>query len=107
MKFLKCRTIEQKECTKHTDRAKRVLIEAIQAKYGDVPDATLKSAVETGMNDGGVVWIRGVRVAECIGSTSDGKVFKFNPDKVTNQMRKCGWEIDGNAVVEAHKEAMK
>ena len=53
------------------------------------------------------MWIGGVRVAECIASTSDGKVFKLNSDKVTNQMRKCGWKIDGNAVVEARKEAMK
>ena len=51
LRFWKSRTIEQTQRTKHIDTLKRAILEAIQAKHGDVSDKILKGKVETGMNE--------------------------------------------------------
>ena len=107
LRFSRCRTQTQKEKTKHIDKCKRVIIEAIKAKYPNVPDGTFKEKIETGMNDGGVAWIGDVRVAEMVQNDKGAKVFKINAEKVANELRTFGWEIDGQSVVAAHKAAME
>jgi hypothetical protein len=107
LRFSRCRTREQAEKTKHIDKCKRAIIETIKAKYPDVPDESFKNKVETGMNDGGVAWIGETRVAEMVGSGSEKKIFTINAEKVANELRKFGWEIDGAEVVAAHRAAME
>ena len=58
------------------------------------------------MNEGGIVWIGGVRVAEMIASANGGKTFTIKADKITNQLKQFGLEIDGSGIVTAHKDAM-
>jgi hypothetical protein len=107
LRFSRCRTQEQKEKTKHIDKCKRVIIETIKKKYTDVLDGTFKDKIETGMKDGGVAWIGEVRVAEMIVNGNEGKVFTINAEKVVNELRKFGWEIDGAEVVAAYRAAME
>ena len=107
IRFSRCRTLEQKEKTKHIDKAKRVIIEAITAKYPNVDENVFKETVETGMKDGGVVWIGGVRVATMVANGAGEKVFAIDPEKLTSELLKTGWEIDGNEVVASHKVAMQ
>ena len=45
-----CRSEIQKEKTKHIDKFKRVVCEAIKAKYPNTTDEVLKDKVVTGMN---------------------------------------------------------
>ena len=63
LKPLKCRTESQKERTKHIDKFKRVVCEAIRAKYPDTTDEVIRDKITTGMNGGGVGWIGETRVA--------------------------------------------
>jgi hypothetical protein len=107
IRFLRCRTIEQKDKTKHIDKFKRAIIETIKAKYPDVADGSFKTKIETGMIDGGVAWIGDARVAEMVSNGGGGKVFTINPEKVTGELKKLGWNIDGAEVVAAYRAAME
>ena len=79
----------------------RVVIEAVQAKYPNV--TTSKDIIETGMNDGGVVWIGGIRVAETAANGGGEKVFTIYAEKVKAELKKAGWDINGDHVVVAHR----
>ena len=106
LRFLRCRTLEQKNKTKHIDKCKRVIIELVKAKYPNVEDKVLNGTIETGMNEGGVAWIGGVRVAEMVASGNGEKTFTINSDKVTSELNKAGWNVDGAGIATAHKNAM-
>ena len=94
---MQCRTVEEKAKTRHIDKLKRVLCEAITEAHKDVPDEILKDQVVTGMNGGGVGWIGEVRVAE----TVNGK-FVLYPARITEEAKRQGWNIDGNRVREEY-----
>ena len=85
LRFARTRTFEQTQKTKHIDKLRRAILEAIQAKYGDVPEKMLKEKVETGINEGGVAWIGDVRVAEMRVKPGGGDVkgFTIDASKIT------------------------
>ena len=99
---MKCRSETQKEKTKHIDKFKRVVCEAIKAKYPDTTDDVLKDKIVTGMNDGGVGWIGEKRVAETI----NGK-FILNPTKIKEEAKAQGWDVDGEAIVAEYETHMQ
>jgi hypothetical protein len=101
--------LEQTQRTKHIDKLRRAILEAIQAKHGDVSDKILNEKVETGMNEGGVAWIGDVRVAEMTSRPSgqNGKEFCVNASKISEEAKKLGWDIDGVQVVARYKELME
>ena len=102
LKPLKCRTETQKEKTKHIDKFKRVVCEAIRAKYPETTEETLKDKIVTGMNDGGVGWIGEKRVAE----TTNGK-FILNPVKIKEEAKTHGWDIEGEEIEAEYRRQMQ
>jgi hypothetical protein len=109
LRFLRSRTFEQTQKTKHIDKLRRSILEAIQANHGDVSDSMLKEKVETGMNEGSVAWIGDVRVAEMRLRSGgvNGKEFCVDASKISEEAKKLGWDIDGVQVVARYNELME
>ena len=106
------RTFEQKQRTKHIDKLKRAILEAIQAAHTAVKNEDFKGKVESGMVDGGVVWIGDVRVAQIPKTPGqfgrgDVKDFKVHADKITNEAKTYGWIIDGADVLKSYNSMME
>jgi hypothetical protein len=108
LRFLRSRTLEQTQKTKHIDKLRRSLLEAIKANHGDVSDEVLKEKVETGMNEGGIAWIGDVRIAEMKmkESADGGKEFFVDAKKITDETKKHGRNISGEGVVKRYLELM-
>ena len=106
------RTLEQKQRTKHIDKLKRAILEAIQAAHTTVRNDDFKGKVESGMVDGGVVWIGDVRIAQIPKTPGqygrgDVKDFKVDADKITNAARTYGWIIDGADVLKSYNNMIE
>ena len=106
LKAIRCRTKEEADRTKHIDKLKRVLCEAISQKYDQVSEQALKDTIITGMNEGGVVWIGDVRIAEMIKGQGPKK-FQIHAEKISAEAGKAGWVIDGAQVKLAYDLAMQ
>ena len=108
LRFNRCRTLEQKSKTKHVDKCFRAILEEIQSKHNNTDDKDLKDKVESGMKDGGVLWIGGVRVAEMkIKAEGVGtKEFVVDANKITEETKKQGWPIDGESVLANYHRLM-
>ena len=80
---------------------KRGVCEAVSLEHPDVKDQKLRENVITGMNNGGVMWIGDVRVAEMVGNRGNG-VFKIYADRMSQEASKLGWKIDGVKIEAAY-----
>ena len=105
IKVLRCRTREEADRTRHIDKLKRAVCEAISLVHPDVDDQKLREHVITGMNNGGVMWIGDVRVAEMVGNRGNG-VFKIYADMMSQEAAKLGWKIDGVKIEAAYAASM-
>lgn len=106
------RTFEQKQRTKHIDKLKRAILEAIQAAHTTVKNGDSKGKVESGMVDGGVVWIGDVWIAQIPKTPGqygrgDVKDFRVDADKITNEAKAYGWIIDGADVLKSYNNVME
>ena len=106
LKAIRCRTKEEADRTKHIDKLKRVLCETISQKYDQVSEQALKDTIIIGMNEGGVVWIGDVRIAE-MSKVPAHKKFQIHAEKLFAEAGKAGWEIDGAQVKVACDLAMQ
>ena len=110
--FQNTRTFEQKQRTKHIDKLKRAVLEAIQAAHANISSEDVKGKVELGMTDGGVVWMGDVRVAEIPKSPgqfrrADVMDFKVHAEKITKDAQTFGCTINGVDVVQSYKRMME
>ena len=78
------------------------MCEANKAKYPDTTDEALKDKITTGMNGGGVGWLREKRVAETLDNN-----FVLDLDKIKAEAKSHCWDISGEAILADYNKHMQ